>query len=433
MRHSLRFLLVLLVLPSIARAQADASLPAHLTLTEALNLVRTRGYDVLLAEANARAAAADVTVARSVANPQLSLGVGRSFGYHPSGAGGSATSWSAGVADQGVVADALFGKRGLRISVTEAALRAARQQQADALRMLSFQLEAQYVQCAVANRVLGFAREVQAVYGEVLKLTRIRWNAGAVSEAEVAKAETAELEAEQDVTSAEHDVLITKTQLAFLLGARGPLPTFSVDESLLDAPTPSALTTTNAVELLRVANESRADVKAAVALVESAAAAQRLARRQRAPDVVLSLSGSGEGSGQNALAPPTLALGVSVTPALWNQYNGEIGRAAAFERQNDLELQKLQAQVAAEVNTAFTNYGSSKERLVRMQSSLLGSARKARDLVRIQYEKGAASLLELLDAQRTFISNNLEYLQDVADFRTSIFQIEQAVGKEMTP
>jgi cobalt-zinc-cadmium efflux system outer membrane protein len=68
-----------------------------------------------------------------------------------------------------------------------------------------------------------------------------------------------------------------------------------------------------------------------------------------------------------------------------------------------------------------------------MESRLLERARRARDLVDYQYKKGAASLLELLDAQRTFVAINAEYYQDVSDYWTAFYQLEEAVGQELGP
>jgi len=62
---------------------------------------------------------------------------------------------------------------------------------------------------------------------------------------------------------------------------------------------------------------------------------------------------------------------------------------------------------------------------------LLASVKRARDLVSIQYQKGAASLLEFLDAQRTYIGTNVEYLQDLTIYWTAVFKLEQAVGTKL--
>ena len=62
---------------------------------------------------------------------------------------------------------------------------------------------------------------------------------------------------------------------------------------------------------------------------------------------------------------------------------------------------------------------------------LLARAGRARDLVRLQYEKGAASLFEFLDAQRTYLGVQAESLQTLNDYWTAVFQMEQAAGVEL--
>ena len=47
-----------------------------------------------------------------------------------------------------------------------------------------------------------------------------------------------------------------------------------------------------------------------------------------------------------------------------------------------------------------------------------------------QYQKGAVSLFERLDAERTFVAVQVEYLQTMADFWTARYQLEAAVGSE---
>jgi hypothetical protein len=64
-------------------ALALAAMPSLLTMDEALRLFRERGFDLLIAEAQAAAAEGDVTSAGAVPNPQVSGSVGHSFNYDP--------------------------------------------------------------------------------------------------------------------------------------------------------------------------------------------------------------------------------------------------------------------------------------------------------------------------------------------------------------
>ena len=70
--------------------------------------------------------------------------------------------------------------------------------------------------------------------------------------------------------------------------------------------------------------------------------------------------------------------------------------------------------------------------MARMEGHLLDQSKKAYDLVVFQYERGATSLLDVLDAQRTWITTRNEYLQNLNDYWSGMFGLEQAVGKEFS-
>jgi outer membrane protein TolC len=423
-------LLTLSARPSRAQSTDDA-LPAQLSLDEAVRLLQTRGLDLLIADASIDAAAADVKTAGAITNPEVSFGVGRSFTYDPTRcAGCSEIGWSAGLSDQGGIADSVFGRRRLRIELANATLAAAHHGRADVLRLGEFAVRQQYVAVARAEAELDLAREEKTVWEGLLELTRVRYRAGAISEGDVAKAETAALTAAQDVSSAGQALTTAKATLAYLLGVRGGVTEFDVDKTVLARAPSRVLATMSTTRLLELARQSRPDLKAATAQVSAAEGALAVARRQRAPGVALSLQAAGQGTGQNALLPPTLTFGVAVTPPLLYQYQGEIGRAEAVLHEQQLGLSKVESQVASEIDIARASYAATSERVVRARGPLLSSALRARDIVRVQYQKGAASFLELLDAQRTLLDVQRDSVAQAADHAVAFFQVQQAVGKE---
>jgi outer membrane protein, heavy metal efflux system len=66
-----------------------------------------------------------------------------------------------------------------------------------------------------------------------------------------------------------------------------------------------------------------------------------------------------------------------------------------------------------------------------MQGQLIAEAKRARDLAQIQYQKGAASLLTFLFAERTYVAAELEYHQDLANYWSSVYQMEQATNAKL--
>ena len=67
----------------------------------------------------------------------------------------------------------------------------------------------------------------------------------------------------------------------------------------------------------------------------------------------------------------------------------------------------------------------------RPNEGLLKSAKGAFDSIAAQYDTGAASLTEYLDALRTYIATKNEYFGDLTIYWTSVFQLEAAVGRDL--
>jgi cobalt-zinc-cadmium efflux system outer membrane protein len=411
-----------------------SSFPTHVSMADALRLFRERGFDVLLAEAAVDSAKADVESAEAIPNPAFSGGVGRSFSFNSSQCPGcTALAWSAGVSDQSALADTLSGKRGLRQRTAELALAAARQNRADAQRTLEAGLRQQYLEAVYAQDALDLAHESQARLAHVLELIQARFQHGAISEVDVLKVETEKLNADQEAERAQFSLVNAKVALAFLLGVRGRTPDFEVDTDLPRYRIPDDLGSATVDSLLERARQQRPDLVAARLQFDRANSSVASAKRLRVPDFALSLDVSGQGSGSQVSSPPTISLGLTLTPPLFYRYQGEIQKAQADVRAHNTLLAKTEAQIASDVAAALAQFQSTRRRVERAEHGLLDRAGRTRDLVQIQYEKGAASLLEYLDAQRTFIDTRLGYLRDLADYWLAVTLIGQAIGTELAP
>jgi cobalt-zinc-cadmium efflux system outer membrane protein len=413
-------------------------------LSEATRMLRAHGLEVLTAEALVRGADGDLHSADAAPNPLVSLGYGHVFNYVP-GPGQDDNQYTAGLSDQAAVTDTLWGKRGLRVRVAQAALAAARLGRDDALRLLECQVKQQYVALAQAIQVAEFSGEVAASAAETLELNRQRYprviDAGAL-----ARIETQKLEADQALDQAEQAVTTARVALAFLLGARGDVGDFDVDPHAIDyralpavagavdmkaAVSSAAASRAAEHEMMRLALEHRPDLQVAGYERARAQASVDLAKRQPVPDLTLSVQYTQTGTGDSAIQPPTLGLAVSAPIPVFYAGRGEIQRAEADYDVQSLAEEKSVALVVSDVRTAFAAFVTAQRLVDRMEGKgLLESAKTARDVTEVQFKAGSGSLIDFLDAQRTFIATKIEYLQDLTNYWTAIYQLEQAVGME---
>jgi cobalt-zinc-cadmium efflux system outer membrane protein len=407
-------------------------LPQQLSLEQSVQILRTRSLDLLMAEASVHSAEGDVSVAGAVPNPAVNFGYGRVLGYNPQpGTGASNDQWTVGLSDQAAIEDSLSGKRDLRLRVANRALAAAKMSRNDALRTLEFQVKSAYAQVAQDQRALAFAKESQATNQKTLELFQARMKSGAINEGDLARIETQKLEADQAVDQALASLRQSRVALAFLLGVRGPLRDFTVDDKVLDYAVPPGVGDADEDRLLRLAFDHRPDLLAQGYQRASAEAEIALARRQRFPDITLGAQYTQTGTGNFAIQPPTLSFSVTAPIPILYQQQGEIRKAEANYDTQSLQQAKTTAQVVSDVSAAASAYTNAKRLVERMEKQLRPAAERAFSITRLQYDKGAATLMDFLDAQRTYIATNVEYLQDLAGYWTAVYQLEEAVGMEL--
>ncbi len=426
-------------------------LPKVLSMQEALRIFRTRGLDLLIAEAAVQSAEGGVTAAGAVQNPVVTASVGKnltwsntfSSGKDCSADGALCTPYGAsiGLTDSAALEDWLSGKRELRLKVARTALAAAKMSRVDAARTLTFQVKAAYVQVAQAQLAAAFAQEVDNSEATTLKKFQDRYKGGAVDEGDLQRIEVQKLEAAQALDTAIAAQRQARAGLAFLLGVRGDFREFDVETSVLDYSEPNGLRDTTATGLLHAAFEHRPDLVAAAYLRSSADAQLELVKRQKFPDIMLGVNYAWGGfngwSVDNSLVSPMLTFSLSAPLPVFYQLQGEQRQAEAQRDTNKLQHAKAVSQVVNDVVTSQAALEASRKLVLRMEGprradgGLLESAKGAFDITATQYDKGAASLTDYLDALRTYIATKNEYLGDLASYWTAVYQLEAAVGKEL--
>lgn len=414
-----------------ARADgAPAAAPAiTLSLADAVAQARTRGFDVLLASAGVHSAEAEVRVAGQPPNPALTVGPSRRVDCF---SGSCPSPWGvfATLSDQGLIEGGITGKRRLRADVARRALEAARYGRTNAERVLVAQTKVQYVQTAAAQARLGLARDVAASLEKSVEVNRVRYPR-VIDEGQLARVEQEAMRAEQEVDRALREVRQEQIDLVTLLGVAGPIAEVVVDRRVLEFRVPEPLSSLDKSALLRLALESRADRKQAVAQVAQSEASIALAERSRFPDVALLVQYQQLGTGDTAPQPPTLSVGVGLPLPLFYQQQGEISRAEADRQAALVTRRRLEAAVAADLESAVNTFTTARRIVERYESALLERAKRALDITQVQFTAGSATLTDLLDAQRSWVQVNSGYYAELVNYWTAVFLLEQAVGKEI--
>ena len=118
---------------------------------------------------------------------------------------------------------------------------------------------------------------------------------------------------------------------------------------------------------------------------------------------------------------------------IFNRNQGEIARTNYALTQAQEQEQSASDTVLSDVANAYEAVKSNDEVVQLYTSGYLKQAQDSRDISEYAYKRGAASLLDFLDAERSYRSTQLAYRQALASYMTALEQLKEALGTRNLP
>lgn len=334
------------------------------------------------------------------------------------------------------------GKRGLRTAQADFNAQTAEAQVKDALRQQIFQLKQSFYAAVLARENLRVARDNLERFNRTERILRVQVKEGYTAGVDLKRVELQQLQYQRDVAGAMQSYAQATRDVLNVIGA-GDAPTFAASTQFIGASSngaaPDLAQDLQIVEgdleviptllwiddLRRLAVENRPDVKAAELNLEAAKAGVALAEAGRTRDVTL--GGQYSRTGSDNTVGVVLSVPLSTAPRV----NAAIAQAMSAKQQAEAQLRLVKTQALTDVEKAFTAYMVSRDRLRLFTSSALKTASDVRQIEETAYREGAKSLLDFLDAQRTYNQTLLDYNQARFDFLMSLCQLELATGVQI--
>ena len=383
---------LLLASMALAAVAGEDSRPS-LTLAEARRLALERGWTLLSAKADLEVAEAQRIAARAFPNPQLSSSVEKlQTGSAPAGTPSARDTTTA--LSQLVE---LGGKRGDRVRSAAAEAAASGQRLEFTRTRLDADVVKAYAAALAAQETVRIERLSAASLTRSAEIAEDRFKAGEISDAEREQVGIAAGRFEADVRTAEAGAVQARVALQLLLGM--PRPDGGVDlgddlgrlSTLIAAAAPPPDPSGPAWD-----GASRPDVRAAAAEADRAQADLSLQKALRVPDPTLLAQYESELPDH----PHTVGFAVSLPVPLFYRNRGGIRTAETVRDSARRDLDQAEARAWAEVTASRAAWDAALDRRRRVHGDLLPRAEKVEEMVALAYRNGAASLLELLEAER---------------------------------
>lgn len=416
-KHGIKAVLVSFAVLGVAHAQA----PMRITIDQAINLAIVHNHALKATQTQIQQNQAQEVTAALRPNPTLtvdSLFIPVEPQNFNANIIANVTEFDAGVSylfERG-------GKRHRRIDAARDATGQTRYQVSDAERALIFNTAQQFITAQLAESNLDLANQDLASFQQTVDIAQAQYKAGAISEGDLLKITVQLLQFQTDVSTAKVARVQALASLRGFLGYDAVPADYDVEGDLAYQPLQL-----NRDDLLLKALKTRPDLLAAQQGVRAAESQYALAKANGKVDVTGALTYT-HVSGEN-----TVGATVSFPLPIFDRNQGEIARTQYARTAAQETASAASDTVLTDVNSAYAAFSSNQEVVTLYTGGYLKQSKDSRDISEYAYHRGAASLLDFLDAERSYRATQLAYRQALTNYLIAVEQLKEAVGSRTLP
>jgi outer membrane protein, heavy metal efflux system len=419
-----RALLCLVIVAGAARMQAQgqaSDIPSSLTLDNAIRVAIARNPTLAASKNEIQAAEGDRLTASKRLNPVFSL----QFEDLPIGVQHNDFFKVQEITSRVDYEIERGGRRRLRTDAANQALDEQKFIYADQVRLLRLEVERAFYKTILEKSNLETAKLILDQVERMISLNRVRYKEGDISALDLSRIEVEKLKFQEEVFQADLALRNAKSSLMALLNA----PDLSRDIDAIGTlpvdyqnPEPGLPPQISLSELMSMALKQRPDVAARLEEKKRANTEISLQRAMRLPNITV-----GGGYKRN-LTENSVVFGVTVPINIFNRNEGEIMRANAEKMRAANLLIAVQRDVQLDVQKAHDATEINRQRVDYIKTQQLKRAEETSKISLDSYNLGGATLMDYLDAQRTYRDVLRIYNQALFDERISLYELSSSIA-----
>jgi cobalt-zinc-cadmium efflux system outer membrane protein len=395
------------VASGVSSAQTNVSQPpaVGITLAEAIQRALHDNPDVLVSHATVDSAMAERRIASAFPNPVLA------------GLPNSPYQYSASLALD------VTPQRYYRTRTASLGAAAVSFDQRDVNRQVTLNVARSFFDALLGEEKLKLAAAHRDAIAQILRADSARFEAGDVPALSLARSEVELVRAEADLERQRGEVRADRLALQSAIGSAHADTEFTAIGSL-----EYRGSRVDRDSVLANARARRPDLLAARERVSQSESAKGAAASLLFPTPALSYVRQTTGPFDNG---HFYSFGLSFELPSLNTYRGERERAAAGANAAAVNARRADAQVERDVVAALAEYNAQRELVERYRAGLLAKVDAGVAAVQYAYSRGAASLLDVLDAVRSQQDVRTEYLAALHDYWVSVYSLNAAAASDV--
>lgn len=412
-----KLIICLLLITSVLRAQVDTTFSKkQLSYTDFIKQVKENNLEYAAQKYNVNFAEAEIENAKIIPNIEWNIA-----GSHNQKKMGNTLETGLGWTIE------LGGKRKARIDLAKSQVTLNQYLLQDFLRNLYANASLQFLECIQNKNLLNVQLNSYKILSNLALSDSIRYKLGDIT---LTDSKQSKLEAQfmlNEVYKAESEWKNSLITLNLLMGKPQKDSLFSATSTFSDFNKEFKLS-----DLITTAQNNRADLQAAIQDKDISQKMMKLAKANRIMDLGINAGMQINGKATNDEAPSPyhtgITAGLTIPLRFLNNRKGEIQTAQYSIQKAETEYKQIELQIQTEVTQAYQNYINTKKQIQQFSNGLLSNSKSILEGKVYSYKRGNTSLLEVLDAQRTYNDIQQNYYQTLFNYCSALIELERTVG-----
>jgi outer membrane protein, heavy metal efflux system len=296
----------------------------------------------------------------------------------------------------------------------------------DAERIFSNMVRDAFYELLQMQKNRWLAQEIVDHYQVISKANSLRLKSGDISESDFLRVKMEAMRAQSDLDNAQAAVEQAQAGLAMIL--RWPDKSLQFEAKELWPDIMDIGQTLPKDELINIALKQRPDLVADKQRAAQAEKEVELARRLNYPDVTVTAGYARDPSNNNL---DTGFIGFSVPLPLFYQHQGESAKAGVNLNQSLLVAEQTELSIRSDVVSSLAAWNSADKIVQRFKEGLLDDALTVRNSSELAYSKGATSVLDFIEAQRSYKSIMRDYYAAMINRTNAYFDLAKSLGEQL--
>lgn len=306
------------------------------------------------------------------------------------------------------------GLRKHKIETARRNVRLAEKEYSENERNLFLDVAGKWLEVWAAQKQMDILLYAKNNIDSLLQIDQRRFQSQVITQTDLYRTELLARQYELQHRTALQEIDNRQKELRFLLGGTGEVVVDTSDQFLLDIPE-------TLDSLIRQSLQYRSDIEAAKSMIEVSESEMKLQKSLSYPQPELGLVWNPQGT------LPFFGISFTVDLPVFDRNQGEIQKSAMLRDQAEYYLYAVQKQIETEISVAFSSYQYHQENIEEYQS-LLQQSQMILDNVRRTYLMGGTTIIDFLEAQRSWLEIQQQYYEAMEQYRISYIELLYASG-----